>query len=57
MRKSLLGIITVVIVLLMAGEALAAHVVQPGETLWKISRQYNTTVAALAAEYGMSDVY
>jgi N-acetylmuramoyl-L-alanine amidase len=56
LRKSLLGIITVVIVLLMAGEALAAHVVQPGETLWKISRQYNTTVAALAAENGLSDV-
>ncbi|HZK24355.1 MAG TPA: LysM peptidoglycan-binding domain-containing protein [Oscillospiraceae bacterium] len=56
MRKSFLGILTAVLVLLMAGQALASHVVQPGETLWKISQHYNTTVAALAKENSLSNV-
>lgn len=56
MRKSFTGILTVAVVLLMAGQALASHVVQPGETLWKISQQYNTTVAALAKENGLPNV-
>lgn len=42
------GILTFVLVGLMAGQAFANHVVQPGETLWLISQKYNTTVSALA---------
>ncbi|MCR3923184.1 MAG: LysM peptidoglycan-binding domain-containing protein, partial [Firmicutes bacterium] len=56
MRRSCVGIITVVLVLLMAGQALANHVVQPGETLWKISQQYNTTVAQLAGANNLNNV-
>ncbi|EEG77345.1 cell wall hydrolase [Dethiobacter alkaliphilus] len=49
MRKRLTGILTVLLLLLMSGQAYAAiHVVRPGETLWLISQQYGTTVAALA---------
>ncbi len=50
MRKCLQGIIITVLLLLLSGQAAAAtHLVQPGETLWLISRRYGTTVAELAA--------
>ncbi|HHX73972.1 MAG TPA: LysM peptidoglycan-binding domain-containing protein [Firmicutes bacterium] len=49
MRKGLQGIIIAVLLLLFSGQAVAAtHIVQPGETLWIISRKYGTTVAELA---------
>lgn len=48
MRKRFTGILTIALVLLMAGQAFANHIVQPGETLWLISQRYNTTVAELA---------
>jgi murein DD-endopeptidase MepM/ murein hydrolase activator NlpD len=32
------------------------HVVRPGETLWRISRGYGTTVEAIAQANGISDV-
>ena len=34
----------------------AVHTVRAGETLWTISRQYNTTVASIAAENGILNV-
>src|SRR5688572_28031223 len=32
------------------------HVVQPGETLWRITRLYQTTVDALMKDNGIGDV-
>lgn len=58
MRKSITGIITVVLVFLLMGQALAStHVVQPGETLWLISQRYNTTVADLARANNITNVH
>ena len=49
MKKSIKGILTVVLLLMMSGQAFAAsHVVRAGETLWLISQQYGTSVIALA---------
>jgi N-acetylmuramoyl-L-alanine amidase len=36
--------------------AYTVHTVRAGETLWAISRQYNTTVASIAAENGILNV-
>ena len=49
MRKSVTGVLTILLILLMTGQANAAvHVVQPGESLWLISQKYNTSVSTLA---------
>ncbi|NLZ39050.1 MAG: LysM peptidoglycan-binding domain-containing protein [Firmicutes bacterium] len=56
MKKSFVGIVTVMIILLLSGQALASHVVQAGETLWSIAQKYNTTVAALAQKNGIKNV-
>ena len=56
MKKSFVGIVTILIIMLLSGQALASHVVQPGETLWSISQRYNTTVAALAQKNGIKNV-
>jgi len=39
-----------------AGRSVALHTVAPGETLWRISKRYGTTVDAIMAENGISDV-
>ena len=49
MRKGFLGVVTVLLLIMMSGQAFAAtYVVRAGETLWLISQQYETTVSALA---------
>ncbi|HHU30156.1 MAG: LysM peptidoglycan-binding domain-containing protein [Bacillota bacterium] len=56
MRRVLTGILTVFIVLLLAGQALAAsYTVQPGDSLWKIAQRYETTVATLAQLNNLAD--
>ena len=56
MRRVLTGILTVFIVLLLAGQALAAsYTVQPGDSLWKIAQRYGTTVATLAQLNNLAD--
>ena len=49
------GILTLALVGLMAGQAFANHVVQPGETLWMISQKYKTTVSALVQENNLAN--
>jgi lipoprotein NlpD len=39
-----------------AGRTITLHTVAPGETLWRISKRYGTTVDAIMAENGISDV-
>jgi murein DD-endopeptidase MepM/ murein hydrolase activator NlpD len=39
-----------------SGRSIALHTVAPGETLWRISKQYGTTVDAIMAENGITDV-
>ena len=39
-----------------SGRMIALHTVAPGETLWRISKQYGTTVEAIMAENGITDV-
>ena len=50
MKRSRLTVVVAVIVLLfvtVAVVAAATYVVQPGDTLWRISRQFGTTVDAI----------
>lgn len=57
MRKSYIGILTIVLILLLTGQAMAAtHVVSPGETLWLIAQKYGTTVEVLAQMNNLADV-
>src|SRR2546427_3825559 len=61
MRRAITAAITLavigLIVLAMSGrvEAGSTHVVQPGETLYRIALRYGVTVGALAAYNGLSD--
>ena len=49
LRKSYIGILTIIFILLFTGQAMAAtHVVSPGESLWLIAQEYGTTVEVLA---------
>ena len=61
MRRAITAAITLaaigLIVLATSGrvEAGSTHIVQPGETLYRIARHYGVTVGALAAYNGLSD--
>ena len=59
MLKNRKAVILVSLVLLLTGsgvvEAAINHTVQSGETVWRISRQYDTTVAAIAADNNLDN--
>lgn len=60
MKRSLLTVLAISLVLLLFGAGLAEaslnHTVQRGDTLWRISQQYETTVTAVAGANNLSDV-
>lgn len=55
MRKITAGLTAIALFLMLFGTA-AAHIVQPGETLWGISRQYGAAVADIAEANDINDV-
>jgi len=57
LRKSYIGILTIIFILLFTGQAMAAtHVVSPGESLWLIAQEYGTTVEVLAEMNNLADI-
>ncbi|MEW5785848.1 MAG: LysM peptidoglycan-binding domain-containing protein [Bacillota bacterium] len=56
-RKVVLCFFLVVLLAAGAAEAAVNHTVQRGETVWRISQQYGTTVAAVAGANNLSESY
>jgi N-acetylmuramoyl-L-alanine amidase len=57
LRKNVTGIFVFLLILALAGQAAASgiHIVRAGETLWFISQQYQTSVAALVQENSLAN--